>query len=382
MSPLLFLAIALVVPILGMLVLGIGARMKLQRVSDDEIEPFRRQLANLAPKSSDDKPAGTPGIWGKIRPGNSSTPLDGAAGATATVAGAAAAGAAAVDDADTPPTPQAGRAAPKQARKAKSRRLSRRVSQPAGADVDAELAAAAAAPASIRLIERGSFPPPLRPFSLEAEEPLEAPPARVKRRPADGGRVSAGARPGAPPRASTSARSSSGSSSSGRLSSARSSSGSSSSGRLSSDPSSSGSCRLIGCRLAVRRLPVRRLDSRHPAVRRAARPIPAAAQIGDPLTGRRRQATFGAGRLRARLAIGLATVMIGAVNEQIVILSGAVLSGVILNAASRVMDRQDVFRDSRQRLIGHALDGRRRPIRGKAIGSGATRERGRQHRQT
>ncbi len=141
-------------------------------------------------------------------------------------------------------------------------------------------------------------------------------------------------------------------------------------------------CRLIGCRLAVRRLPVRRLDSRHPAVRRAARPIPAVAQIGDPLTGRRRQATFGAGRLRARLAIGLATVMLGAVNEQIVILSGAVLSGVILNAASRVMDRQDVFRDSRQRLIGHALDGRRRPIRGKAIGSGATRERGRQHRQT
>ena len=67
MSPLLFLAIAIVVPLLGMAVLGVGARLKSQRVTDDETEPFRRRLASIAPRSSGRRSSGTPGLVQMMR---------------------------------------------------------------------------------------------------------------------------------------------------------------------------------------------------------------------------------------------------------------------------------------------------------------------------
>ena len=124
---------------------------------------------------------------------------------------------------------------------------------------------------------------------------------------------------------------------------------------------------------------------------------------------------IGAEKLRVRPTAGLAEVRLKAVSEQIVIssgavssgavsnvviLSGVILSGVILsgavssgavsnvvisNVVSRMIDRRDadrdVFRDGRPSLIRHALDGRRRLIRGEAIGRGVTRERGHPHRR-
>lgn len=62
MSPLLFLAIAIVVPLLGMVVLGVGARIKHQKVTDDETGLFRRKLESIAPPDSDELPSGTPGL--------------------------------------------------------------------------------------------------------------------------------------------------------------------------------------------------------------------------------------------------------------------------------------------------------------------------------
>ncbi|MDE0136354.1 MAG: hypothetical protein OXM54_16125 [Acidimicrobiaceae bacterium] len=62
MSPLLFLAIAIVVPLLGMVVLGVGARIKHQKVTDDETGLFRRKLESIAPPVSDELPSGTPGL--------------------------------------------------------------------------------------------------------------------------------------------------------------------------------------------------------------------------------------------------------------------------------------------------------------------------------
>lgn len=67
MSPLLFLAIAIVVPLLGMLVLGVGARIKHQKVTDDETEPFRRRLASLTPRSPSGRLPGTPGLARALR---------------------------------------------------------------------------------------------------------------------------------------------------------------------------------------------------------------------------------------------------------------------------------------------------------------------------
>ena len=67
MSPLLFLAIAIVVPLLGMLVLGLGARIKNQKVTDDETEPFRRRLASLTPRSPSGRLPGTPGLARAMR---------------------------------------------------------------------------------------------------------------------------------------------------------------------------------------------------------------------------------------------------------------------------------------------------------------------------
>ena len=66
MSPLLFLAIAVVVPLLGMVVLGVGARVKRNRDTDDETEPFRRKLLSIAPRGPQDA-SGSPGLRGLFR---------------------------------------------------------------------------------------------------------------------------------------------------------------------------------------------------------------------------------------------------------------------------------------------------------------------------
>lgn len=57
MSPLLFLAIAVAVPLLGMGVLGLGARIKRGKATDDQTGLFRRRMASLAPSEQ----PGTPG---------------------------------------------------------------------------------------------------------------------------------------------------------------------------------------------------------------------------------------------------------------------------------------------------------------------------------
>ena len=114
---------------------------------------------------------------------------------------------------------------------------------------------------------------------------------------------------------------------------------------------------------------------------------------------------IGAEKLRVRPTAGLAEVRLRAVSEQIVILSVVILSVVILsvvilsvvvssvvvssvvvsNVVSRMIDRRDadrdVFRDGRPSLIRHALDGRRRLIRGEAIGRGVIQERGHPHQR-
>ena len=66
MSPLLFLAIAVVVPLLGMAVLGVIARVQNNRVTDDETEPFRRKLKSIAPREPEDS-SGSPGLRGLFR---------------------------------------------------------------------------------------------------------------------------------------------------------------------------------------------------------------------------------------------------------------------------------------------------------------------------
>ena len=67
MSPLLFLAIAIVVPLLGMIVLGVGARIKRQKATDDETGLFRRKLESIAPLEAEEPPSGTPGLVGTMR---------------------------------------------------------------------------------------------------------------------------------------------------------------------------------------------------------------------------------------------------------------------------------------------------------------------------
>ena len=66
MSPLLFLAIAVVVPLLGMAVLGAIARVQNNRETDDETEPFRRKLKAIAPRGPEDSPR-APGLRGLFR---------------------------------------------------------------------------------------------------------------------------------------------------------------------------------------------------------------------------------------------------------------------------------------------------------------------------
>ncbi|WP_419855135.1 hypothetical protein [Candidatus Poriferisodalis sp.] len=130
MSPLLFLAIAIVVPLLGMIVLGVGARIKHQKATDDETEPFRRKLESIAPPDTDDLPSGTPGLvraMRRRRGGNSRRP---------------AAGNAAPESGDA----EAAQPGPRQAVQ----------KQPA--------------PASIRLVERDYSVPLLPPLSADLEE--------------------------------------------------------------------------------------------------------------------------------------------------------------------------------------------------------------------
>ena len=87
MSPLLFPAIAVAVPLLGMIALGLGARIKRQKVTDDQTEPFRRKLASLAPLGRPEQHADsprTPGLAGTARRRRSSgavTPSPGPADA-------------------------------------------------------------------------------------------------------------------------------------------------------------------------------------------------------------------------------------------------------------------------------------------------------------
>ena len=119
MSPLLFLAIAVVVPLLGMIVLGVGARIRNQQVTDDETKPFRRRLESLAPPETHDaRSSGTPGLRHAMRRLRGSGPAKKATGQAA---------------------------APDRAEQA--------------------------APASIRLVERDYALPPLPPLSADLDEP-------------------------------------------------------------------------------------------------------------------------------------------------------------------------------------------------------------------
>ena len=112
MSPLLFLAIAVVVPLLGMVVLGVGARMKRNRVTDDETEPFRRKLKSIAPRGPEDAPR-APGLRGLFRRGS---------GPRAVPSNVSSAGDDSSDDAPTPDRPRSDIPAPRP-RTAKSIRL-------------------------------------------------------------------------------------------------------------------------------------------------------------------------------------------------------------------------------------------------------------------
>ena len=123
MSPLLFLAIAVVVPLVGMMALGIGARISSQRVTDDETEPFRRRLESIAPRDPRDAAARTPGLRGAARR------LRGG---------------------------RVGRQAPSRA-------------------PDASGGAAAPVAGSIRLVERKHVLPPLPPLSADLYEPPQPP---------------------------------------------------------------------------------------------------------------------------------------------------------------------------------------------------------------
>ena len=87
MSPLLFLAIAVAVPLLGMLVLGLGARIKRGKVTDDQTGLFRRRMESLAPPerpgAAGESPS-TPGLMGAMRrrrSGRAAAPSQGAVAA-------------------------------------------------------------------------------------------------------------------------------------------------------------------------------------------------------------------------------------------------------------------------------------------------------------
>ena len=153
MSPLLFLAIAIVVPLLGMVVLGVGARIKHQKATDDETGLFRRKLESIAPPDSQEPPSGTPGLDSEASSGADPN-VDAGAATGAAAAGAAAGAAAAGADASVQEPPPS---AP--ARKPPTR-----------------------APASVRLVERDYSVPLLPPLSADLEElPLQAGERRSRR---------------------------------------------------------------------------------------------------------------------------------------------------------------------------------------------------------
>ena len=152
MSPLLFLAIAIVVPLLGMLVLGMGARIKNKKVTDDETEPFRRRLASLAPGSPSGRLSGTPGLaWARRRRRGSGDTIEAAVNAGAD---------AATDSATNAATNGATNAA-----------------APVDAPAEARGHRTKPTTASIRLIERDYSVPQLPPFNVR--DPWPAAPANT-----------------------------------------------------------------------------------------------------------------------------------------------------------------------------------------------------------
>lgn len=143
MSPLLFLAIAIVVPLLGMIVLGIGARIKHQKATDDETGLFRRKLESIAPPVADDPSPGTPGLVRAMRRRRGAPAAKRASGQAAAESAAPAAQSA-------PRNPARRRPAP--------------------------------APASIRLVERDYSVPVLPPLNADLEELPPQPGERRTRR--------------------------------------------------------------------------------------------------------------------------------------------------------------------------------------------------------
>ena len=185
MSPLLFLAIAAAVPLLGMIVLGTSARIKRGQVTDDETEPFRRRLESIAPpdapgrspgNSADGPPGNQPG-FSLDTPGLAPTrrgPQDDRIGEGALVP--AGAGAAIAPDAD--------------GIRHRSRRRSRTA---AGQPVPLTPSQNAPTTASIRLVERTYTVPLLPPLNSDLDESARWPEPRSRRRgvtprPSDGGR--------------------------------------------------------------------------------------------------------------------------------------------------------------------------------------------------
>lgn len=184
MSPLLFLAIAILVPLIGMTVLGIGARLKRERITDDETEPFRRQLASLAPPDDEEDPDESPGLWRGIRGRGDAAESQSGDGAHEGVdASAERAADAAGAEPDRDGAESEGRTGGKRLFVRKRGQRAKRESA-----LDAIIDMKGPAPTGIRLIERGSFPPPLMPFSVDNDappgptEPLDQAPGRADRR--------------------------------------------------------------------------------------------------------------------------------------------------------------------------------------------------------
>ncbi len=168
MSPLLFLAIAIVVPLLGMIVLGIGARIKRGKVTDDETEPFRRKLESIAPPESDDMPSGTPGLVRVMRRRRGSRSREQAPG-TADV----------VSDEAEPAGHTAAATVDAEFGGRRGRRRIRRAAQQPAALIAAQQQPA---PAGVRLVERDYSVPLLPPLNADLEElPLQPGERRSRR---------------------------------------------------------------------------------------------------------------------------------------------------------------------------------------------------------
>lgn len=151
MSPLLFLAIAVVVPLLGMVVLGVSARLKRSRETDDETEPFRRKLESIAPAESVD----SPGLMGKVRRRRGTAQKERAA--TEPTQGPT--------PAQSPESTRSSEPTPRQRRRRKPRGRTREQAAPADVAVSRPPAST-----SIRLIERPYSLPALPPMSAEQDD--------------------------------------------------------------------------------------------------------------------------------------------------------------------------------------------------------------------